>query len=113
MCHQPTIDEKHSRWLHLRIRPSTLPVLDPAKSITHGKAKTKALVDGRWTLAFRDDESCKTALSMIIEEFDLQSSEVKRRLNSLLNIEGGIDVPDSSLHPSEASSSTQTPSNSS
>ncbi|XP_024446441.1 protein TRANSPARENT TESTA 9 isoform X3 [Populus trichocarpa] len=109
----PAIDEKHSRWLHLRIRPSTLPVLDPAKSITHGKAKTKALVDGRWTLAFRDDESCKTALSMIIEEFDLQSSEVKRRLNSLLNIEGGIDVPDSSLHPSEASSSTQTPSNSS
>ncbi|KAG6741069.1 hypothetical protein POTOM_056553 [Populus tomentosa] len=109
----PTIDEKHSRWLHLRIRPSTLPVLDPAKSITHGKAKTKALVDGRWTLAFRDDESCKTALSMIIEEFDLQSSEVKRRLNSLLNIEGGIDVPDTSLQPSEASSSTQTPSNSS
>ncbi|XP_011016440.1 PREDICTED: uncharacterized protein LOC105119944 isoform X2 [Populus euphratica] len=108
----PTIDEKHSRWLHLRIRPSTLPVLDPARSITHGKAKTKALVDGRWTLAFRDDESCKSALSMIIEEFDLQSSEVKRRLKSLLNIEGGIDVPDT-LHPSEASASTQTPSNSS
>ena len=113
MCHQPTIDEKHSRWLHLRIRPSTLPVLDPAKSITRGKAKTKALVDGRWTLAFRDDESCKTALSMIIEEFDLQSGEVKRRLNSLLNIEGGVDVPDTYLHLSEASSSTQTPSNSS
>ncbi|KAJ6296411.1 hypothetical protein OIU78_024293 [Salix suchowensis] len=125
----PTIDETHSRWLHLRIRPSTIPVLDPAKSIAHGKAKTKALVDGRWTLAFRDDESCKSALSMIIEEIDLQSSEVKRRLKPLLNLEGDTDVsvtslhplnlegdtdvPVTSLHPSEASSSTQIPSDSS
>ena len=113
----------------MRIRPSTIPVLDPAKSITHGKAKTKALVDGRWTLAFRDDESCKSALSMIIEEIDLQSSEVKRRLKPLLNLEGDTDVPVTSLHPlnlegdidvsvtslhpSEASSSTQIPSDSS
>ncbi|KAJ6673150.1 PROTEIN TRANSPARENT TESTA 9 [Salix viminalis] len=124
----PTIDETHSRWLHLRIRPSTIPVLDPAKSIAHGKAKTKALVDGRWTLAFRDDESCKSALSMIIEEIDLQSSEVKRRLKPLLNLEGDTDVSVTSLHPlnlegdidvpvtslhSEASSSTQIPSDSS
>ncbi|KAL9361688.1 hypothetical protein Peur_044473 [Populus x canadensis] len=109
----PTIDQKYSRWLHLRIRPSTLPFLDPAKLITHGKAKTKAPVDGRWTLSFMDDESCKSALSMILEEIDLQSNEVKKRLKPLLNHEGAIDVPDTSPHPpDDASSSTATPSNS-
>eukprot|EP00258_Populus_trichocarpa_P044096 XP_024460115.1 protein TRANSPARENT TESTA 9 isoform X2 [Populus trichocarpa] len=109
----PTIDQKYSRWLHLRIRPSTLPFLDPAKLITHGKAKTKAPVDGRWTLSFMDDESCKSALSMILEEIDLQSNEVKKRLKPLLNHEGAIDVPDASPHPpDDASSSTATPSNS-
>ncbi|XP_061966156.1 protein TRANSPARENT TESTA 9-like isoform X2 [Populus nigra] len=109
----PTIDQKYSRWLHLRIRPSTLPFLDPAKLITHGKAKTKAPVDGRWTLSFMDDESCKSALSMILEEIDLQSNEVKKRLKPLLNHEGAIDVPDASPHPpDDASPSTATPSNS-
>lgn len=113
MCLQPTIDQKYSSWLHLRIRPSTLPFLDPAKLITHGKAKTKAPVDGRWTLAFMDDESCKSALSMILEEIDLQSNEVEKRLKPLLNHEGAIDVPDTSPHPpDDASSSTATPSNS-
>ena len=109
---QPAIDQKYSRWLHLQIRPSTLPFLDPAKFIAHGKAKTKAPVDGRWTLAFMDDESCKSALSMIVEEIDLQSHEVEKRLRPLLNHEGAIDVPDTSTHPPEASSSTATPSNS-
>ncbi|KAG6769387.1 hypothetical protein POTOM_025018 [Populus tomentosa] len=109
----PTIDQKHSRWVHLRIRPSTLPFLDPAKLITHGKAKTKAPVDGRWTLAFMDDESCKSAFSMILEEIDLQSKEVEKRLKPLLNHEGAIDVLDTSPHPpDDASSSTATPSNS-
>ncbi|KAJ6742030.1 hypothetical protein OIU85_016144 [Salix viminalis] len=108
----PAIDQKYSRWLHLQIRPSTLPFLDPAKFITHGKAKTKAPVDGRWTLAFMDDESCKSALSMTLEEIDLQSNEVEKRLKPLLNHEGAIDVPDTSTHPPEASSSTATPSNS-
>ncbi|XWS71012.1 hypothetical protein CRYUN_Cryun03dG0100400 [Craigia yunnanensis] len=83
----PRIDDKHSRWLHLRIRPSTLPFLDPPKSATHGKMKIKSLVDGRWTLAFRDDESCKTALSMIFEEINRQSSEVERRVKPVLDLE--------------------------
>ncbi|XWS73298.1 hypothetical protein CRYUN_Cryun02cG0116300 [Craigia yunnanensis] len=83
----PRIDDKHSRWLHLRIRPSTLPFLDPPKSGTHGKMGIKTLVDGRWTLAFRDDESCNTALSMILEEINLQGSEVERRLKSVLDLE--------------------------
>lgn len=84
---QPRIDDKHSRWLHLRIRPSTLPFLDPPKSGKHEKSRIKTLVDGRWTLAFRDDESCKTALSMILEEMNHQSSEVERSLKPVLELE--------------------------
>ncbi|KAK3031958.1 hypothetical protein RJ639_037119 [Escallonia herrerae] len=83
---KPRIDDKHPRWLHLRIRPSTIPFIDAA----HGKAKTKALVDGRWTLAFRDEESCKSALSMILEEANLQGNEVERRLKPLLDLERNL-----------------------
>ncbi|GMJ15608.1 green fluorescent seed 9, TRANSPARENT TESTA 9 [Hibiscus trionum] len=83
----PRIDDKYSRWLHLRIRPSTLPFSDPPKSTTPGETRIKSLVDGRWTLAFWDDESCKTALSMIVEEIDLQNTEVERRLRPVLDLE--------------------------
>lgn len=79
----------------MRIRPSTLPFVDPAKSGAIGRAKSKALVDGRWTLAFRDEESCKSALSMILEEIDIQSNEVERRLKPLLDLE-------STAHPSNS-----------
>ncbi|KAA3485979.1 Protein CLEC16A [Gossypium australe] len=84
---EPRIDDKHARWLHLRIRPSTLPFLDAPKSGTPGETRIKSLVDGRWTLAFRDDESCKTALSMILEEINLQNMEVERRLKPVLDLE--------------------------
>lgn len=85
----PRIDDKHSRWLHLRIRPSSFPYLDTGKypSPSPSKVKVKALVDGRWTLAFRDEESCKSALSMILEEINFQSVEVERRIKPLLDIE--------------------------
>ncbi|KAB1996607.1 hypothetical protein ES319_D13G242900v1 [Gossypium barbadense] len=83
----PRIDDKHARWLHLRIRPSTLPFLDAPKSGTPGETRIKSLVDGRWTLAFRDDKSCKTALSMILEEINLQNMEVERRLKPVLDLE--------------------------
>ncbi|XVF47599.1 hypothetical protein PTKIN_Ptkin03bG0123000 [Pterospermum kingtungense] len=83
----PRIDDKHSRWLHLRIRPSTLPFLAAPKSGKQEKTRIKTLVDGRWTLAFRDDESCKAALSMILEEMNLQSSEVERRVKPVLDLE--------------------------
>ncbi|KAK9097477.1 hypothetical protein Sjap_022974 [Stephania japonica] len=82
----PKIDDKHSKWLHLRIRPSTLPFVDPCKYDGYGKGKTRALIDGRWTLAFRDEESCKSALSMIVEKMDHLRDEVGRRLDSLLNL---------------------------
>lgn len=98
----PKIDDKHSRWLHLRIRPSTLPSVGAAKS-GNGKVKTRALVDGRWTLAFRDEESCKSAMSMILEEINLQSNEVERRLKQLFNLERTLDSFNSSVFPSEPS----------
>ncbi|XP_039030344.1 protein TRANSPARENT TESTA 9-like isoform X2 [Hibiscus syriacus] len=83
----PRIDDKHPRWLHLRIRPSTLPFSDSSKPGTPREMRAKSLVDGRWTLAFRDDESCKAALSMILEEIDLQSTEAERRLRPVLDLE--------------------------
>ncbi|XP_047147936.1 protein TRANSPARENT TESTA 9-like isoform X2 [Vigna umbellata] len=105
----PKIDDKHSRWLHLRIRPSSLPVLDPAKFNTHGKLKSKAFVDGRWTLAFRDEESCKSALCMIVEEINFLCEEVHRRLKPLLNLETSLNL--SGLADEDSSSNT-TPRNS-
>ncbi|XP_059287332.1 protein TRANSPARENT TESTA 9 isoform X2 [Lycium ferocissimum] len=88
----PRIDEKHMRWLHLRIRPSSLPYIDAAKHTAHAKVKSKALVDGRWTLAFRDEDSCKAAFSMIVEEQKLLSDEVERRIKPMLDIERTIDT---------------------
>ncbi|KAK4396717.1 protein TRANSPARENT TESTA 9 [Sesamum angolense] len=84
---QPRIDDKHPRWLHLRIRPSSFPFTDTPKYGAHGKVKSKSLVDGRWTLAFRDEESCNHALSMILEEVKLQSHEVERSLRPLLELD--------------------------
>lgn len=97
---QPRIDEKHPKWLHLRIRPSSLPFIDSAKFNAYGKTKARALVDGRWTLAFRDPESCKSAFVMIVEELNRLSDEVHRRLKPLLNLENAsVDHPeDSSLY---------------
>ncbi|KAI4335345.1 hypothetical protein L6164_013999 [Bauhinia variegata] len=105
----PRIDDKHSRWLHLRIRPSSLPFLDPVKFNVYGRMRSKALVDGRWTLAFRDEESCKSALFMTLEEIKLLRDEVHRRLKPLLNLETAIDPSSSSLHLPEATPYTTPP----
>ncbi|KAK4483756.1 hypothetical protein RD792_010958 [Penstemon davidsonii] len=87
----PRIDDKHSRWLHLRVRPSSFPFTDTAKYTVHGKVKSKALVDGRWTLAFQNEESCKYALCMILEEVKFQSQEVERSLKPLLELDRSLD----------------------
>ncbi|KDP41114.1 hypothetical protein JCGZ_03244 [Jatropha curcas] len=104
----PRMDDKHPRWLHLRIRPSSLPFLDPAKSANYRKMKRKFLVDGRWTLAFRNEEACKLALSMILEEINLQSKEVERRLKPLFEFQGAEEASNQSLHQFEALSSSAT-----
>ncbi|KAF7016099.1 hypothetical protein CFC21_029787 [Triticum aestivum] len=89
----PRIDEKHVKWLHLNIRPSTVPFLDPEKF--KGKTK-KYLVDGRWTLAFRDEQSCKAAEAMVIEEMKLQQDAVREQLKELLE----LNMPENGLqHP--------------
>lgn len=80
-----------------------MPFLDPAKSGAYAKVKSKTLVDGRWTLAFRDEESCRSAYSMILEEMNLQSSEVEGRVRPLLDLEKTL--VDSSYISPEASSS--------
>ncbi|GJN27904.1 hypothetical protein PR202_gb15967 [Eleusine coracana subsp. coracana] len=80
----PRIDENHVKWLHLRIRPSTVPFLDPEKY--KGKTK-KHLVDGRWTLAFGDEQSCKAAETMVIEEMKLQQNAIGKQLKSLVQFE--------------------------
>ncbi|KAL9224281.1 hypothetical protein vseg_000336 [Gypsophila vaccaria] len=95
----PKVDDKHPRWLHLRIRPPNLQAVVPLKYAPSPRAKGRTLVDGRWTLAFRDEESCKSAVSMIHDEFDLQSQEVERRLQSLLNPEICTDPSTISLPP--------------
>ncbi|KAA8535829.1 hypothetical protein F0562_030851 [Nyssa sinensis] len=107
----PRIDDKHPRWLHLRIRTYSFPFVDTAKYADNGKLTTKALVDGRWTLAFRDEKSCKSALSMILEEISLQSNEVERRLKPLLGLERAVDSSNPS-QPPEASFSRTPPWNS-
>ncbi|GAB4838298.1 hypothetical protein Ancab_027826 [Ancistrocladus abbreviatus] len=107
----PRVDDKHPKWLHLQIRPSSLPSANDLKSIASGRSKTKALIDGRWTLAFRDEESCQSALSMTLEEISQQSSEVERRLRPLLEIESLTNFSDSSSRPEAALSITR-PSNS-
>ncbi|KAF7806685.1 protein TRANSPARENT TESTA 9-like [Senna tora] len=95
----PRIDEKHPKWLHLRIRPSSLPFLDPAKFHAYGKIKAKVLVDGRWTLAFRDEESCKYALMKIVEETNLVTEEVHKRLKPLLSLDTVLDSSSLSIPP--------------
>ncbi|XP_076910280.1 protein TRANSPARENT TESTA 9-like [Bidens hawaiensis] len=81
----PKIDDRFSRWLHLRIRPTTLLLSETAKNASIPKLKSKPTVDGRWTLAFKDDAACKSAFTMIHEEMDLQCSEVERRLKPLIS----------------------------
>ncbi|XP_027072189.1 protein TRANSPARENT TESTA 9 isoform X1 [Coffea arabica] len=105
----PRVDDKHSRWLHLRIHPSAFPFTDSAKYASGGKVKTKALVDGRWTLAFRDEGTCKAALLMILDEIHLQSNEVQRRLRPLLDLETALDSSSSSLLPEATISRTLPP----
>ncbi|KAL1819918.1 hypothetical protein ACET3Z_014787 [Daucus carota] len=97
----PKIDDKHSRWLHLRIRPTTFPLRDAVNFTAQAKTKSRPLVDGRWTLAFRDESSCKFAQSMIVEELNLQSIEVERRLGPLLDFESDLEKAVNYLNSSD------------
>ncbi|XP_027919665.1 protein TRANSPARENT TESTA 9-like isoform X1 [Vigna unguiculata] len=93
----PRIDDNHATWLHLQIRTSSLPFVNPVHFKDFRKKKTKASVDGRWTLSFKDEETCKSAFLMTVEEINFLSNEVHRRLKPLLNLETPIDLPGSSF----------------
>ncbi|KAI8551216.1 hypothetical protein RHMOL_Rhmol06G0167700 [Rhododendron molle] len=51
---------------------STFPFVDTAKHVAQGKLQTNALVDGSWTLAFRDEDYCKSAIASHCEVQVLQ-----------------------------------------
>lgn len=88
MCYldQPLIDEKHPMWLHLCIRPPTLPFIDPSKFDISNEAKDFS--DGQWTLAFQDEQACKAAECVLIEELNMQRNEVEHSLKPLLRLDG-------------------------
>jgi protein CLEC16A len=81
------------KWLHLRIRPPTVPFLDPEKY----KGETKKYLDGRWTLAFGDEQSCKAAETMVIEEIKLQQDAIGKQLKPLVEFE----MPEEGLQNSQ------------
>eukprot|EP00897_Mesotaenium_endlicherianum_P003075 jgi/Mesen1/2796/ME000170S01896 len=85
---KPEVDRKHKKWLHLRIRSPQLPPADAgtlgAQSTFGLKPRAKRLADGRWTLAFQDEEQCRTARLAVLEEICVQSNLVREMLEPLL-----------------------------
>ncbi|CAI5481011.1 unnamed protein product [Closterium sp. Yama58-4] len=89
---QPSLDPKHKRWLHLRIRSPQAPASDAgtlaSRSPMGSRARTKRLADGRWTLAFSDEAACKFAHLAVREESYVQGNAVRSMLLPLLgNVE--------------------------
>lgn len=78
------MDEDHPKWLHLRIRSPHAPTTDIAKLGGGGRPRTRRLVDGRWTLAFADDKTCKYAQEAVLEEIEIQRLAVQQVLEPLL-----------------------------
>jgi len=99
---QPSCDPKHKRWLHLRIRsPQQPPRLgDLGVKIPHGLEgqQTKRLADGRWTLAFADEQSCRKAQLAVMEEIHVQGNAVRTMLEPVLG-----PLPPFNLHKDRAS----------
>eukprot|EP00250_Pteridium_aquilinum_P000284 c10318_g1_i1 orf=684-2747(+) len=81
----PKVDEDHPKWLHLRIRSPHPPTTDIAKVGAGGRPKSRRLVDGRWTLAFPDEKTCKYAQTAVLEEIDIQRLAVQQVLEPLLD----------------------------
>lgn len=85
---KPKVDENHQRWLHLRIRADDMASLDSQiAGMSSSRYRTYRVPDGKWTLAFSDEQACKYAKSTILEEIARQSSFVKRALESMLIVD--------------------------
>eukprot|EP00249_Psilotum_nudum_P022735 c28628_g1_i1 orf=260-2767(+) len=81
----PRVDEDHRKWLHLRIRSPHYPSSDAGKiGMGAGRSRIKKLVDGRWTLAFLDEQTCEHAKTAVLEDMAIQSSAVENVLEPLL-----------------------------
>ncbi|CAI5948957.1 unnamed protein product, partial [Closterium sp. NIES-64] len=85
---QPSLDPKHKRWLHLRIRSPQAPASDAgtlaSRSPMGSRARTKRLADGRWTLAFSDEAACRFAHLAVQEESYVQGNAVRSMLLPLV-----------------------------
>lgn len=92
---KPKVDEIHPRWLHLQIR-ADLPSFG-SKVAASGRYKTSQMSDGRWTLAFSDEQACKDANLMILDEMEIQKSFVKYALESLLHVDAIMEDEKDSL----------------
>lgn len=85
---QPHCDPKHKRWLHLRIRSPQHPPPDSgtlaSRSPLGSRAQGKRLADGRWTLAFTDEQQCRRAQLAVMEEIYIQGNAVRTMLEPVL-----------------------------
>jgi len=99
---KPKIDENHQRWLHLRIRADDTTSLDSQiVGVSSRRYRTYRVPDGKWTLAFSDEQACKYAKSTILEEISTQTSFVKGALESMLIVDAAtksIAIPPSDLN---------------
>lgn len=81
----PKVDEDHPKWLHLRIRSPHYPSVEVGKMGT-GRSRARRLVDGRWTLAFPDEKTCKHAHAVVMKEMGIQRMLVEQVLEPLLSV---------------------------
>jgi len=84
------VDEKHATWLHLRIRSPHQPLADVGKlGLSRTSPKVKNLVDGRWTLAFEDEEACKHACLFIQDKLANQRHAISLIVSPFLATDTG------------------------
>eukprot|EP00850_Spirogloea_muscicola_P020878 SM000229S07514 [mRNA] locus=s229:193197:200433:+ [translate_table: standard] len=99
----PRTDEKHNRWLHLRIRSPQIPSPNTGTlgaSAAAAQSRASWLADGRWTLAFADEQRARQALTAVAEEIAIQSQAVRGILSPILDDPANNDGPKSSAQPS-------------
>lgn len=86
---QPTIDQNHPSWLHLRIREFD-PQFYTLEARGNHLSMPDHLADGRWTLGFPDAKACEDAQLAILSEIAKQRSAVEVILAPLLHYDLGL-----------------------
>eukprot|EP00898_Chlorokybus_atmophyticus_P006607 jgi/Chlat1/6948/Chrsp52S06614 len=83
---QPTVDREHPKWLHLVVR-SPLPPRDHSIEVGGGQmfgGARRRLSDGRWTVAFSDEEKSANAFKLVIDYMGLLQSSTKQAFAPML-----------------------------